>query len=45
MLITMRKTAQSILKDSAEKGAPIEGRRVAVIHISMDSVNEFTGAV
>jgi len=45
MLLTMRNTAQSILKDSAEKGAPIEGSRAAVIHISMDSVNEFISAV
>jgi len=45
MLVTMRKTAQSILKNSAERGAPIEGSRAAIIHISMDSVNEFTGAV
>jgi len=45
MLVTMRKTAQSILKDRAERGAPLEGSRAAIIHISMDSVNEFTGAV
>jgi len=45
MLVTMRKTAQSILKDSAERGSPIEGSRAAIIHISMDLVNEFTGAV
>jgi len=45
MLVTMRKTTQSILKDSAERGAPIEGSRAAIIHIIMDSVNEFTGAV
>jgi len=45
MLVTMRKTAQSIRKDSAERGAPIEGRRAAIIQISMDSVNEFIGAV
>jgi len=45
MLVAMRKTAQSILKDSAERGTPLVGSRAAVIHISMDSVNEFTGAV
>jgi len=45
MLVAMRKTAQSILKDSAERGKPIEGDRAAIIHLSMDSVNEFTGAV
>jgi len=45
MLVTMRKTAQSILKDSAERGAPIAGSRAAIMHINMDSVNEFTGAV
>jgi len=45
MLVTMRNTAQSILKGSAERGAPIVGSRAAIIHLSMDSVNEFTGAV
>jgi len=45
MLVTMCKTAQSILKESAERGAPIVGSRAAIIHFSMDSVNEFTGAV
>jgi len=45
MLVTMRKTAQSILKESAERGTPIVGSRAAIINLSMDSVNEFTGAV
>jgi len=45
MLITMRKTAQCILKDSAESGTPVAGSRAATIYINMDTVNEFTGAV
>jgi len=45
MLVTMRKTAQCILRDSAEGGTPIAGSQAATIHINMDTVNEFTGAV
>jgi len=45
MLITMRKTSQCILKDSAESGTPVAGSRAATIHINMSTVNEFTGAV
>jgi len=45
MLVTMGKTAQCIFKDSAESGNPIAGSRAATIHINMDTVNEFTGAV
>jgi len=45
MLITMRKTAQCILKESAESGTPVASSRAATIHINIDTVNEFTGAV
>jgi len=45
MLISMRKTAQCIPKDSAESGTPVARCRAATIHINMDTVNEFTGAV
>jgi len=45
MLITMRKTGQCILKNSAESGAPVQGSRAAIIHLNMDTVNQFTGTV
>jgi len=45
MLITTRKMAQCILKDSAESGTPVAGSRAATIHINMVTVNEFIGAV
>jgi len=45
MLITMRKTAQSILQDSAESGIPVAGSQAAIIHVNMDFVNQLTGAV
>jgi len=45
MQITMWKTAQCILKDSTEGSAPIESSRAAIIHIKMDSVNQFTSGV